>query len=773
MADQQAFYAHTPPKDDPDRWHLLRCHLEEVARIAAESAAAFGAQELARWAGWLHDIGKFNSDFQNYLKECYEADQQGGKVGRKGPPHAIYGAIEAMAKDESFLPFVIACHHGGLPNSADLKARLHPNAAKREAGREIEPVLKIARSFLPDIPCEIPFPAWIDEISDPSQQALACEFFLRMLFSCLIDADRLDTERHKNPERAEQRAKPVEPQIIWPELWRRFEREHARLTANAAATDVNAVRKEVYEACVRCGEEEQGIFRLTVPTGGGKTLSSLAFALRHACKHGLDRIIVAIPYTSIIDQTADIYRRILGAEYVLEHHSALAIPENPDEAQQEAEMRRQLASENWDVPIVVTTTVQLFESLFSDRTSRCRKLHNIARSVLILDEVQTLPLPLLEPLVSAIQELADHYHVSPVLCTATQPAFAEAESRLTGLKEVREIVPEYRDHFQRLRRVEYYALGPNEAVPITPGCASSGVQLEPIDWNRLADRIRAHPQSLTVVNSRKDALALLDALGCDKDACVFHLSTLLCGAHRRDVLAAIRRRLDPTAGEPCTLISTQVVECGVDIDFPVVFRAVAPLDRVAQSAGRCNRENRRSQPGMVYLFKPEQGKTPSRAYRTGMTEAERLLDLPDTDLHDPDLYLRYFRILYDDLDPDAKKVQNERSRFNFETVARVVRLIEDDTVAVVVRYDAERIDDYDAERIDDLLEEVRRAGSVPAEVWRAFQPYTVSLYRRDFDHARNAGSILEVAEGLYVWHGPYDRLRGIAAVMVDPADLIV
>jgi CRISPR-associated endonuclease/helicase Cas3 len=346
----------------------------------------------------------------------------------------------------------------------------------------------------------------------------------------------------------------------------------------------------------------------------------------------LDRIIVAIPYTSIIEQSVDVYRGIFGADNVLEHHSAVASHDDPSDPLSYREVWARLASQNWDAPIVVTTTVQLFESLFANRPSTCRKLHNIARSVVILDEVQTLPPELLTPILDVLQDLVDHYHVSVLLCTATQPALQDGPY-LRGLREVREIIADPTQYFAALKRVRYELPAPGERWA----------------WDRVATEMQSVDQGLAIVNTKQDALRLLDALD---DPAAFHLSTLLCGAHRRDVLREIRRCLE--AGEVCRVVSTQVVEAGVDLDFPLVLRALGPLDRIVQAAGRCNREGRLAA-GRVVIFVPEEGTLPRGAYDTGAATALSLLSRPGADLHDPLLYRTYFERLYQVIPLDEKR----------------------------------------------------------------------------------------------------------------------
>jgi len=487
-----------------------------------------------------------------------------------------------------------------------------------------------------------------------------------------------------------------------------------------------------------------GLYALTAPTGAGKTRALLAFALQHALANGLERVIVALPYTSIIDQTADVYRQILGNNVVLEHHSALEV----DDLSETALERHRLLSENWDAPLIVTTFVQLFESLFSNLPSRCRKVHRLARSVIVLDEAQTIPIELLEPTVHALQQLIDDYGATVLLSTATQPALGQIQFAKSPVQ----VVANPAQHFQTLKRVNYH------------------VDLTPRNYDWLADEIAAREQVMVVLNTRKDALATIDALRQRHPnvmPSVFHLSTLLCPAHRREVLAEVKRRLEHR--EPCRLVATQVVEAGVDLDFPVVMRAVGPLDRIVQAAGRCNREGRLTR-GEVIVFELAQGSTPRGAYRTGTDEARITLQQPNADLHHPNTYTDYFARLYGDVSLDREGIQQAREGFQFETVAQKYRLIRDDTYPVIVV-------NYDPNAVNALLQQGRaivQAGGIPPQRWRQhLHAYTVSLYRHEMNALRQQGLIQDdPVLGIALYVGAYDPLTGVSA-QADPADLVV
>lgn len=711
----ETYFAHTPNKDQ--EWHDLIEHLEGVAKLTQEFAEPFGAGNLGYWVGLCHDFGKFNTAFQSYLRA-----QSEGKPAER-VPHAVFGAVLARAKTEG--PEAALCvigHHAGLPHAAEVSSRLI--TALNDPAFAVSFQNARSANMLLD-------PRF--ELGGPPKNPYRQELFVRMLFSALVDADFLDTEAHFNTERAFLRG--FAPDLST--LWDRFQANQEKLHRNAPKTVVNRLRREIYEACVAAADGPQGIYRLTVPTGGGKTRSGLAFALRHAIRHRLRRIVVAIPYTSIIDQTAQEYRVILGDDAVLEHHSTVNWGEDTDETGE----RMRLAAENWDAPLIVTTTVQLFESLFANRPSRCRKLHRLAKSVLVLDEVQTLPVELLAPTLDVLRSLAEEYGVTVVLSTATQPALEGESPYLKAFPAgtVNEIVPEPERYFRFLKRVEYE------------------FHIDPVPWERVASWITGHPQVMAVVNTRRDALTLLNLVGGED---VFHLSTLLCGAHRRDVLEQVRNRLK--AGLPVRLISTQVVEAGVDLDFPYVYRAIGPLDRIVQAAGRCNREGRLAS-GRVIVFCPEGGRSPRGAYRTGLEEARVLLE-EGVDLNDPEVYTRYFRRLYQGVDTDQRGIQALRKDMNYPEVAARYQLIADDTIPVVVRYRPE---------VDDLLREARTG--VSRSLIRRLQPFLVNLFHWEFRDAQAAGLVDEIASGFFLWRGSYDPVKGLVALQVahDPADLIV
>lgn len=719
--------AHTRNRDG--KWHLLKEHLRKVAKKASEGAAYFQMETPAFWIGLWHDLGKANPAFQKYLKDADQGISSESVSHAFGGAALIYAMLWQQQRCDSWkdLALAIAGHHAGLHDAGKLAQRLEDYVAEHRT--LLQELLSFAK--------QLPTPGvWQLPKLTPHER----ELFIRFTFSALVDADYLDTEAHFNAQISKARTVSLDAS----ELWRRFENNQRDLLEQAqsrpgANAVLMAARKDIYEACLSAAQTAPGFFRLTVPTGGGKTRSSLAFALKHILANDskLRRIIVAIPYTSIIDQTVREYRRILGHDAVLEHHSQVPIPE--DESQSEEYVRLRLASENWDASVIVTTNVQLFESLLSNRPGKVRKLHNIAGSVIILDEAQTLPVGVLTPALDVLKTLVKDYGVSVVLTSATQPAF-HAISEIAPTDIISK--PRFEKHFEALARVRY------QKHPVK------------LSWADLAAELRDHErkQIMIVMNSRKDTLRLLDELQGASD--VFHLSTLLCGWHRKAILRLVRRRI--RHGMPVRLISTQVVEAGVDIDFPEVWRAMGPLDRIVQAAGRCNREGRMTTKGRVVIFEPVEGRMPKGEYRAGFGLAEFLLGQNDSEaLHKPALHEEYFRRLYTEQDLDKHKVQPYREALNYPETARLFRLISEDTVLVAIGYG------QGSRRLNDWKTRPSRA------TWRRLQPFVVSLLRREANRLLADSWLEPVSEGLYRWVGKYDRTKGLAEAAYDPVDLII
>ncbi len=580
-------YAHSLPGRPVEHWETLRAHGEAVGDLAASFGAPFGCSEILRLAGRLHDLGKVSPEFQAYIAGLRIS---GGDHSSAGARLALdrYGVLLGGA-----LAAIIAGHHAGLADGGDLARRMAASAGRVPAdwaahiGPLPEPATLIPRLRRKEGP-----------------KRFAESFLIRMLFSALVDADFIATERFYAAHAGEAVERGGHADLAL--LADRLAAFMAAKQADAPKTPVNAHRAAILDHAVAKAALEPGLFSLTVPTGGGKTLASLSFALQHAVRHGLRRIVYVIPYTSIIEQTAQVFREALGTkDDILEHHASFDWEEAgksrpADDEGRDGLAKLQRAAENWDVPIVVTTAVQFFESLFANRASRCRKLHNIAQSVVVLDEVQTLPLPLLMPSLAALEQLASSYRTSVVLCTATQPALRRIDDALRDgagrplgldLPEERELAPDPPRLYAALRRV---------TVERRAGPTSDA---------EIAARFAEQAQMLAIVDTRRHARTLFEAIRALPGA--VHLSTLMCARHRRIVLAELRKRLE--AGAPVRLVATSLIEAGVDISFPEVWRAAAGIDSIAQAAGRANREGElrdaedRPRLGRVVVFEPAEG----------------------------------------------------------------------------------------------------------------------------------------------------------------------
>lgn len=695
-------YAHTLEGMSSDCWEPLEHHLERVASLAGDYANAFGAREWGIILGRWHDLGKYSDAFQQYLLRSGDPDAGEDEEAPGRVDHSTFGAQHAarefVGPAGRILAFCIAGHHAGLTDATAVDATRQRSTleARLQLGPPRVPAVQLpADIVVPEKP-KIPFRP------SPEHIGFQVAFFTRMLFSCLIDADRTATEEFCDRERAISRNRP-KPAVG--ELRERLKSFLTDVEATAPATPVNRIRSEVLSDCLTSSSLAPGFFSLNVPTGGGKTYSSLAFALDHAVIHDLRRVVVAIPFTSIIEQTADVYRLALGSlacDGLVEHHSNI-VPEKDT-------CENQLAAENWDAPLIVTTNVQLYESLLASATRSCRKLHRLARSVIILDEAQTIPVELLQPTLLALRELVEHYGCSVVFCTATQPALEWRTAFPIGVKDVRAIIRDVPALFTALQRTTVISLGK-------------------ISDDELVDRLSAERAALCIVNSRAHAKKVYDTLTSRLgDTGCFHLSTWMCAQHRRETLAKVRRSL--TMGEPCRVISTQLVEAGVDVDFPAVYRASAGFDSVAQAAGRCNREGKLPC-GTVYLFDAE-APIPAGFLQQTAQIARELIPLHPNPLV-PDAIRAYFEHLYwsqshrwdchgvmtaltDDL-------RNPQLRLKFRTAASLYHIIRDDQISIVVPYDSAGRAIY-----DHLLS----GAYSDYAVLRAVQPYLVGVHERLF-----------------------------------------
>jgi len=734
--------------------HLLVDHLKSVAELAADFSKVFnGVGASKRWAylaGLWHDLGKYRPGFQRYVGLADNPNAHiEGKVGGREKTHSAAGAlwaIETLEKTHGangklaarVLAYVIAGHHAGLD---DWDGGLNERLAQIDCQTELQEAkdAKPPESILDS-------GSFVPNLSQIPGGSAGFALWVRLLFSCLVDADFLDTEAHFDagkPARREGFPTLDQMRLV-------LDAHMVAKAASAMPSDVNTLRADILRQCREKAALPAGFFSLTVPTGGGKTLSSLAFALSHAQTHGKRRVIYAIPYTSIIEQTADVFRDVfktLGDEVLIEHHS------QADAADRDETARSRLACENWDAPLVVTTNVQLFESLFAAKTSRCRKLHNIVNSIIVLDEAQQLPPEFLQPILDALNLLVKHYGVTVVLCTATQPAlnstdYFDKSNNLRGLDNVREIIDHPDALFDALKRVK--------------------VEL-PADWNTptpwadTAEKIAAEDCVLAIVSTRKAARELHRLLPPG----TLHLSALMCGAHRKTVIDQIKARLkakrDGLDLLPLRVVSTQLVEAGVDIDFPVVYRALAGLDSIAQAAGRCNREGRLAAQGRVIVFVPPES-PPVGHLRKAAQACISTLRGQQTDPLARALFATYFRQFYSTVDLDGKKivpmlkVEPKTLGVQFRSAADAFRLIDDkDSAMVVVRYV-----EHSAE-IEKLLGMLASEG--PARwLMRKLQRYTVSIHKRVADKMLAQGDMTLPMPGLYAQVNAdnlYDPLLGL------------
>ncbi|MFZ1547524.1 MAG: CRISPR-associated helicase Cas3' [Candidatus Nitrotoga sp.] len=721
-------------QDDGGEWreHLLDEHLRGVAKLAAAFAADFDASEWASIAGLWHDLGKYSTEFQRYIKTVSGYDAEAHIEGAPGRvDHSTAGAIHAVRQFGAhgrILAYLIAGHHAGLADWSTVETGAKSLVKRLDAEHDY---------LLDRIPAQA-IPQEIFTQPKPTTKlrggAEGLHLWLRMLFSCLVDADFLDTEKFMNDAQSAARSGYCD----MTDLMDRFNIHMAAFAVNADNTPVNAIRTVILHQCCEKAALAPGLFSLTVPTGGGKTLSGMAFAMRHAIQHKKQRIIYVIPYTSIIEQTAGIFRDIFG-DNVVEHHANL----DPDKE----DARSRLATENWDALIIVTTNVQFFESLFAARTSRCRKLHNIVNSVVVLDEAQLLPPEFLQPIADVMNQLTSYYGVTFVLSTATQPALSSFQTfgikTFRGLDNVREIMDDPDALYQQLKRVEV-------KVP-------TDLQT-PRDWASIADELLQHPSVLCIVSRRDDARELhrlMTNQESGKDT--LHLSALMCGEHRSRIIRYIKWRLKKN--KPLRVISTQLVEAGVDVDFPVVYRALAGLDSIAQAAGRCNREGKQAGLGRVVVFVPPKP-APSGVLLLAAQASKSLLTGYKGDVLERNLSKRFFEKFFSDarsldkhgihefLTQDARECQ-----IQFRTVAEKFKLIDDSTYqAILVRYGNNDI----------LLGKLEKEGP---QRWlmRKLQRYSVNIPKRLFAQLERQGDVREIWQGIYAQVGDrlYDKTLGV------------
>lgn len=681
----ETYFAHIRP--DGER-QTVQAHLRDTGALCGDFASRFGERERGELMGCAHDIGKLSNAFQRRLAGGPKVD------------HATAGALECMKKKDIVAAGCVAGHHSGLPDfgnpcvemagSSTLAGRL-----KKRPGKDIPEY---------DWHEELPDPGAMPRFEDPYSMS----FLTKMLYSCLVDADFLDTERFMSDctvARGDYDELPVLMERLQAYVKPWF----------PAKTELNEKRCRILEHCMESAEHPQGLFTLTVPTGGGKTVASLAFALRHALKHGMERVIYVIPYTSIIEQNADVFRKILGEKNVVEHHSGVILDEddeiNPDN------VRQRLATENWDAPVIVTTAVQFFESFYHNRSSQCRKLHNVANSVVIFDEAQMIPAGQLLPSVGVIAQLVRYFHTTAVLCTATQPVLEDLLRSFVPHLAAREICPDREDLYRSFRRVSYRNGGK-------------------LSHEALCGELAEHKQVLCIVNTRQEAQKVFEDL---PDEGKFHLSTLMHPNHRRETLNKVRRILE--SGGTCRLVSTSLIEAGVDMDFPAVYRELAGLDSIAQAAGRCNREGKRSaDSSIVTYFETERSAPPMQQVNIGA--AREALSEGD-DPGDPMTMQHYFRswrsLRGDNLDQSNAVGSLRRGirgcSFPFETVAKNFHFINQEHYTVYIPQGEGK----------ELCERIRN-GCAARRDYRKIGQFAVQVYKSHYQQMVSAGDVIPVHE---------------------------
>ena len=702
--DTYAYLAHLT---EDGRTQTILEHLKGTASLCSAFAAAFDAEAQGQLAGMAHDIGKYSAAFQRRL-------HGGPKVD-----HASAGAFECLKAQQLAAAFAISGHHGGLPDGG---GRGDAAGAGTFWGR----INRASQGRLED------YHAWQSEFSLPHANTPAFAgtrlegmFFTRMLFSCLVDADYTDTGAFMDNS-------PYLPasSSSMEELWRRLETYVSGWFPPKGA--LNMQRCVILEQCMSAGAQYgPGLLTLTVPTGGGKTVASLSFALAQAKARRMKRIVYVIPYTSIIEQTAQAFREILGDENVLEFHSGVQFDQQEDDASSPEAVPLTRSVETWDVPVIVTTAVQFFESLYACQPSKCRKLHNLAQSVLIFDEAQMLPLPYLRPCVWAIAQLVRHYGASAVLCTATQPALDPIFQEFAPEIPIREICPMAEAHWESFRRVSFQQAGT-------------------LSWMDLAARLQQQEQVLCVVNTRRAAREVFHQLSGPGN---FHLSTLMYPAHRRRILDEIRRRLRD--GLPCRVVSTSLIEAGVDVDFPAVYRELSGLDSILQAAGRFNREGKRPpEDSIVTIFQGED--PPPRLFETSIGAGKIVLD------HCQDVSSRaaihtYFSTLLDLKGAEAQDAHHilplmESEFFPFRTVAERFHLIESPTTTVYLPLEEGA-----------GLVELLRSGQYSRTLYRRLGQYGVSVYPQHLAALEQAGALEHLEDGSVVLRdiGLYTQTTGL------------
>ncbi|MEI6214162.1 MAG: CRISPR-associated helicase Cas3' [Desulfuromonadales bacterium] len=725
------FFAHS--ENDKKEKHPLAKHLHETARLAESFAGKDEYKPLFKLSGLLHDLGKYQPEFQHYL-------ENGGRRG--SVPHAKWGAGYTRKFKINDASIAIDGHHKGLPDKAAWQSDTNPILHNDEPGFD-----DVRRAFLSD--------ADFEELSLESlkplhfENAFQRELFIRYLFSTLTDSDWLSTEEHFEPEKSVLRPDRTLPIDF---MLDKLEEEFA---AKSKDGEINELRNQARNQAIDKALLTTGCYSLALPTGMGKTLTSLAWAFRHAKQNHLKRIIIVLPYISIIDQTARELKKIFGEDWILEHHSSYnegqksATDLNEDYSTEQK--RKQLACENWDFPVIVTTTVQFFESLFSNKPSKCRKVHNIAESVVIFDEVQTIPKEIVLPTLSMLNDVQAVMRASFLFCTATQPAY-EKRPGFDGITTITPLIEDPGILYDKTKRVEYHLLD----------------DLVPLSFTRLHDAVIEHDEAaLVIFNTKKDALEFFSLMKSDDswDAC-YHLSTAMCPHHRKATIQKIRD--DLTAKRKILVVSTQLIEAGVDFDFPLVFRALAPLEAIIQSAGRCNREgllNQYGRLGNVYLFLLEDARYPNKTYQACAGYAAELLQSNIEQLYCHDVFEKYYASVFSLYIDQSKQqaITDARKGFNFERVNDSYRYLDDHSEGLFIYT-------YNDKSMQ-LLHKLQDKKFLSRDDYRAMQPFTVQAYENFI--FQNREDVKTSPHGFKIWYGNYDPATGISVAPMEVDKYVV
>ena len=708
------YIAHS--KNKAGKLHYIREHLEETAHFMSRFTKNSNYLKIFVQAALMHDMGKYSLEFQRYIT-------QGGRRG--SAPHAFLGASFARYFKQAEIAFVVDGHHKGLPDKSTLKVgTVSPDEWKSKKYQELTQI------FLQDIgKSEREF-----ENAGVAFSGFQREVFIRYLFSALTDADWLSTEKHLDETTFSARQNiPLD----YDHLINLLEMEIEGKDKNG---HINMLRNEVRQYALSLATGAIGFYSLGLPTGLGKTLISVTWALMHAKKHTLKRIIIVVPYLTIIDQTSKILKRIFGEQWVLEHHSGYnEEDEKQKQKSKEEPHTKKLATENWNYPIIVTTTVQFFDSLFSNKPKRCRKVHNIADSIVIFDEVQTFPTSLLEPILSILQDIKDIMGTSFLFCTATQPAFEKRINLQNGIEHIVSLVKEPKNIFRTTKRVDY--------KPVH--------DFEPLSIEAVIDEIKTDDGStLMIFNTKKNAFkAYLAVKKTNKWNKCYHLSKAMCPDHRKKMIDQIREDLKD--GKLIFVVSTQLVEAGVDFDFPCVYREIAPLESIIQAAGRCNREGTllpEGRLGKVFIFRLENAVFPDKLYKTLSLHTLKLLQQNIDQLHEYDFFTTYYvGIVNLFVDTDKKKINEVRKVLNFKTVADMFHLIEDKAISVFIA-------NYSKETLD-FLDKIKYKEFLNKDEYRYMQQYSVQVYANFME--KTQGKWEEKEQGYYVWYGSYREDTGI------------